>query len=410
MTNSIRRDDVEAFENEDLAPAASEADDPSWFLGGANHPTREELIARYRKHFNIPEDGIAYPQRASQARTKVGYRELISTQPAIRRPSFLSSLEHEAEHTAGRPEAVASRPSLRRTYILAALGAMLAGGSAGFVASQVHVLKQVAAAITDPQAAASRNSASHVPRVVTVKPVATASLQVEDVAGPVNALIPLALSAEPAWPQKDLLLKLSGLPDKAYLTSGHREADKVWSLSLADLKDVKLMVPGPSQPEISVAVAAVEPRSGELAAPVKTMTIALSNATIVPVSSPPPQAKPASSQPARTDMPSPIPVPMNMNVTLASLQNPARDLIAQGDARLKGGDFAGARQFYERAWTSGSAQGAMAMARSFDPLLKPQLPAGTTTDRDQALQWYERAAEAGQKDAFAAIVRLKVKP
>ena len=413
MTNSLRRDDPKTDRSEE--PGRPNTDEPAWFFEGANQPTREELIARYRKHFNLPENGAPAALLPRAGNAMPGYRDLIAApRNAGRLQVPISLSEGDALGPAYREAARHGSMDLHRTYVLAALGAMLAGGSVGFLASQAHVIKEKTLAVLStavPDSTSKKNSAvARIPgtSVALKKPVATASLQVEDAAGQVDSLIPLVLRAEPAEGAKDLLLKLSGLPDKAYLTSGHKQADKAWTLSLADLENVKLMVPAPGQPEINVAVAAFERGSGELAAPVKTMTIALSDAVIVPVASPALQPRFAE---ATSDLPSPIPVPMNLGVTLASLRSVPQDLIAMGDVKLKSGDMPAARQLYERAWSNGAAEGAMSLARTFDSLALAQLHiTGAAADREQALRWYERAAHAGKPGALAAIARLKAKP
>ncbi len=418
MTNPIRRDDPNIGNDAELTQDQTAAGEPSWFFDGANQPTREELMARYRKHFNLPDDGISLAPRRQPASLAPGYRDLIAAPRTAGRLQFPSTLHGEERRDPVHAEmAHQSGHGLHRTYILAALGAMLAGGSIGFVASQAHTIKlQAMAAFGYLTPDSATQSGTTVPQTATAavaakKPVATASLQVEDASGRVGSLIPLILRAEPAMAEQDLLLKISGLPDRAYLTSGRKQTDKVWSLSIADLKDVKLMVTGPGQPEINVAVAAFERGSGELAAPVKTMTIALTDAVIVPTASPPPQSHFSGPNGVRADLPSPIPVPMNMGLTLAALRSASQDLVSEGDIKLKTGDAAQARRIYERAWSSGSAEGAMALARSFDPIVLAQLRVkGVTPNRTQALYWYGRAAGAGHKEAYAAIVRLKVKP
>ena len=64
---------------------------------------------------------------------------------------------------------------------------------------------------------------------------------------------------------------------------------------MAELKDLKLVVPDAPKPELDLAVAAFEPKTGELAAPVKTMTVALSDVVVEPASAPPPSADHGSS-------------------------------------------------------------------------------------------------------------------
>jgi TPR repeat protein len=70
-------------------------------------------------------------------------------------------------------------------------------------------------------------------------------------------------------------------------------------------------------------------------------------------------------------------------------------LIARGDEMLARGDISGARLFYGRAASAGSAAAARAMGRSFDPEVLNRLGVrGIRPDPEQARQWYQRAEEA----------------
>ncbi|MDB5414803.1 MAG: hypothetical protein JWR10_3138 [Rubritepida sp.] len=72
-------------------------------------------------------------------------------------------------------------------------------------------------------------------------------------------------------------------------------------------------------------------------------------------------------------------------------------LMARGDQMMARGDISGARLFYSRAAAAGSAAAATAMGRSFDPAVLAELGVrGIRPDREQASQWYRRAAELGQ--------------
>jgi hypothetical protein len=256
--------------------------------------------------------------------------------------------------------------------------------------------------------------------VVDKKPVSTATLQVADVTGETNSLIPLALHAEPGGPDTDMLLKISGVPEGAYLTSGHRQDDQIWALSLAETRDVKLVVPQASNPQIDLAIAAFEPKTGELAAPVKTMTVALKDVVVEPTSAPPPGQATAPASAATSTLPGAnaglpvvIPPPHSVNLALAMPETAAtQQLIGKGDQLLGGGDVQSARKAYERAWgNDGSAAAAFGIARSYDPLVLASLARNNgTADKDQAVRWYQRAALGGNADAAEAIVRLQMKP
>ncbi|MFN4141532.1 hypothetical protein [Aestuariivirga sp.] len=420
----------------------------SWVLTAENEASsREELLARYRRQRNLSEDpfGDGRPTAPS------GYRDRVMSRP---RPAARFLEREEAPVETKAPPVAARSVSLGQTFAIAAMMALISGGGVGFLnaylASSPSSTPQVAAAEADapdlpqlkqqaPQpvqaasaaapaqaaqaAAPAQAAAAEQATVIQKKPVPTATLQVSDVEGQTNSFIPLALRAEPASLGSDMLLKISGIPEGAYLTSGRRDQDMIWALTLDDLKDVKLVVPEAQQPEIDLAVAAFEPKTGELAAPVKTMTVALSDVVVQPASAPPPQqvaraapvASAKSGLPASSGdaLPAPIPPPESVSLALATPQETpqAQHLVLEGDTLLKSGDVRAARKAYEQAWSGGSAAGAFGIARSHDPVVLGSLYLkNAKPDKEQALQWYERAAAAGHTEAAAAIVRLRLKP
>src|SRR6202008_2326775 len=102
--------------------------------------------------------------------------------------------------------------------------------------------------------------------------------------------IPLSISAEPAVPDQVIALRLTGLPTDAYLTAGTRLADNAWLLKPSEAMGVKLMVPKSESSSLLIAVEAIEPRTGDLAAPTEEINVALNTAATPeeqPVSAPP---------------------------------------------------------------------------------------------------------------------------
>ena len=67
--------------------------------------------------------------------------------------------------------------------------------------------------------------------------------------------------------------------------------------------------------------------------------------------------------------------------------------LARGEAKLKAGELAAARLYFERVALAGDRRGAIGMARTFDPAVLVGLPViGPQADPATAKQWYERAA------------------
>ena len=83
-------------------------------------------------------------------------------------------------------------------------------------------------------------------------------------------------------------------------------------------------------------------------------------------------------------------------------------LITRGDELLSIGDVTAARLMYSRAAESASADGATAMAMTFDPNILPQLGVqGLQADPGQATIWYRRAANLGSSEARQLLKQLR---
>jgi hypothetical protein len=397
------------------APAAPRiragAHESSWTVApGAEPFSREELLARFRRQRALPEDPF---ETLAQAPAAPGNREKAKPSAPFAKPAEDIALPTPQQ-----------RPgfSMGQTFAIAAAMALAAGATAGLLNASFSPSPEAPAPIAAKPAPVQASTLAAVatpadpPAQTTViikKSVPIATLEVSDAAGETNSFIPLALRAEPAEVGSDILLKISGIPAGAYLTSGRKEEDEIWAVTRAELKDLRLVVPEADDPKIDLAVAAFEPQTGELAAPVKTMTVALSDVVVQPASAPPPNQMQAVSTAGKAGHPAPIPKPDSMSIAMAPSKDLATvpSLVLEGDTLLKSGDVRQARLTYEKAWSEGSPAGAFGMARSFDPVVlgslvrKDELP-----DKARAIEWYERAAAAGHADATDSIMRLRLKP
>lgn len=82
-------------------------------------------------------------------------------------------------------------------------------------------------------------------------------------------------------------------------------------------------------------------------------------------------------------------------------------LIKRGNDLLADGDIAAARLLLRRAAEAGSAEGALALGTTFDPIALQRLGAiGAVADLAQARHWYQRAAELGSSAASQQLAGL----
>ena len=414
MSNALPRPQAEETAEIDETTSRIEADRrpaPTWFPLGERREDWEEFSER-------PRPVQQEPLRAyrSGSREQEEFSRGFEPPEGMTRQVF-SQREGEARPQVRRP--APHRGGLGKSFVFASLAASLTGGLIGLAATQFDAIRQTAgemAAATftslqpEPGTAVPKPSTPPANRtVISKKPVATATLDVADASGALNSMIPLILRAEPAAEGQTLALRISGLPEDAYLTAGTREAGNSWLLNAGEIQNLKLVVPKAGKPKFDVEVAAIETGTGELAAPVKELTVAIDdpNLQVEPASAPPETALVRGGLGSRQDMPAQT-MAGDTEIAVASATSETADLMRKGELLLKSGDLAAARLFYERAYAQGSAAGALGAGKTYDPVVFAELNVqGIAPDPDKALEWYKRAEDQGLADAASAIEALK---
>jgi hypothetical protein len=122
-------------------------------------------------------------------------------------------------------------------------------------------------------------------------------------------------------------------------------------------------------------------------------------------------AAPSATSPPTQAAPNPLPQP----TAPATAARPAVTLdndeivrlIARGKDLLNDGDFAAARLLFERAANAGSADAALALGSTYDPLFIKRLGAvAVTPDLVKARKWYQFAADHGSAAASLQLANL----
>lgn len=400
---------------------------PSWFHRSADRNTEETFNSRFpARNLDAPLFvETPGPEAYDEFKRKLDDRFATAQKlydPALQqRPTLplsdihgrrrLYQQEQRAQVISEPIERVPSRP-LIKMFGLGALALLIGGGAGLAVADRAALQKQVVDTFDTLQASLSEYKipALTIPKpstetVIQKKSIAMASLDVNDVRGNLNSMIPLLLSAQVADGNAPVALKVMGLPPSSYLTKGIEMTEGTWLLKPADIAGVNLVVPQFDAPKFDVEIAAVEEKSGTLAAPVKAMTVEIANSQ-VPVAEAvqgdlSATIAPANAAPELSTQAAAVPVPLAGDAQSAAL-------IVKGDSLLNSGDIVSARQFYLRASELGDSHGDYGVGRTYDPTIYAALNVqGLNPDPVKAASWYKRAKAAGLVAAGTALATLQ---
>ena len=435
MNHPLPNDEFDGADDNSESPAGSTI--PTWLGQHYRDDDAEFLVNQYRRK---QEEPLSSPQ--PENRTYEYYRRRIlerqreqadlqlDRSPMAHVPSrpTIPASELEVQHRhygsdmemgepAEYPTSSFSRPRLKKSLLLAGVFAAVAGGAVGFAVTKSDQISKTASDVyafavgSMPSSPESLfNSTGQT--TISKKPIAIASLDVSDVTGTLNSMIPLALNAEPAFENQELAIKISGLPASAYLTAGKKISDNTWILKDGEENDINLYVPQSDTAKFDISVAAIETSTGELAAPVKEMTVAIDDVKldddtalqITPASAPPETSVQVKTQPENAEA---VPAPASFEPIKPALSAEVTGLLGKGDMLMKTGDLIIARQFYSRAFQLGAAEGAMGVAKTYDPAVFTEMKVqGITPDAAKAAEWYEKAKVAGVTEAEAALTTL----
>jgi hypothetical protein len=329
----------------------------------------EERFENARRLFDVPERDV---------------HEVHQPRARVRRPVLTPSAMPPSEAPV-RVKPAAPRRSHVTSYLAMGAIAVVIGGGIGFGFAKRDTIIEFARGKAQEASVALPNfkSWSDGSAAPAKKEVAMASLDVNDARGTLNSMIPLMLHAAAADESGPIDIKISGLPPTAYLSAGKRSGASDWTVKTSEIDGLKLVVPRADQPKLDLEVAALDQKSGALVAPVKSLSIAL-DAEPKAVAPDDVQIQPVSAPPDTSGN--------NFNTATSA----GLDFLAKGDALMKTGDIAGARQFYLKANELGNPKGAYGVARTYDPKVFAELNVqGLQPDTAQAAEWYSKAAAAG---------------
>src|SRR5262249_34685964 len=207
--------------------------------------------------------------------------------------------------------------------------------------------------------------------------------------------LPTAIAAEPASQvvlpirvapadlvPRNSFVRVRGLPPTAALTEGYSIAPGSWAVSIAALPELKIMLPAGTTGRSEIIVTLGSPAGSVRAESKATLAISAppqkSERNLVTRDAAPPAAASilragVGEGTERTGQPpqlAPQPPQLAPQPVIQPSAPEDRDralrLVKKGDEQLAEGNVAAARLFYERAADAGLAQGAMALAATYD--------------------------------------------
>jgi hypothetical protein len=241
----------------------------------------------------------------------------------------------------------------------------------------------------------------------------------------VSATIPAEPASQTAFPirvgppdavPRNSFLRVRGLPPTAALSDGHSIAPGAWAVPLAALPDLKIMLPQDAVGRSEIVITLVAGDGSVLAETKATLAIGAARQSERNQAqrdpSPPTAASilragaPLQAPPEAAERNGPAPKLSSQAITPQDRERALR-LLKKGDAQLEDGNVSAARLFYERAAEAGLAQGAMALAATFDASEFVRLKLrGIEPDPKEARRWYERARQLGANGVEERLRRL----
>jgi hypothetical protein len=280
----------EEAKNIDSAPATALKNDPTWFSKTYQKATPEDLAEHYKQTAPV----VSAPAEAYAAYQKRLEKRFHITQN--NRPSAFTTFPQRPAYSFAT-QAVTPPPKLLlgvqpSRFAALILVACVLGGTGGYAVGNQEKLITFASTLWAEPTNVAKGS------VLPGKNLKTAKLEVEDIAGAVNSPIALKIAATPAQGEAPLALRITGLPDAAYLTKGTEIALGEWVVKASDLSKAELVVPYTSSPQLSLEVSALEASTGLPAAPSQDLKVTLDMQAVPLPGVPQPKAVPFQIVPA----------------------------------------------------------------------------------------------------------------
>ena len=273
------------------------------------------------------------------------------------------------------PEPVDAHQRSAPTWLLRY--ALMIGGAAA-VAYAIAVMPSIQGLRDALPQDAGNDSAAAIAIETKAEPEPSSRLIAEDQRAIANEPMPLEVSVDNAV--QNASLRLAGLAAGTHLSAGSQVSDSSWQVPLDRLKNVYLYAPTDFVGVMNSALDLLGPDKRLIdRREVRFEWLAKKESRPEPSSS----ISPANPAPVQS-----------LNGDVAS------NLMKRGQDFLGTGDIAAARILFKRLAAAGIADGAFAMARTYDPrYLTEHKVIGVVGDESKARVFYQQAAQLGSVEA-----------
>ena len=238
------------------------------------------------------------------------------------------------------------------------------------------------------------------------------ALVVRDGSGPVNE--PLSLGVSVNSPAPSVTVAIGGIPAGARLTVGRRMSTSEWRVPAQEISDASIVPPADF---VGVMNLTAELRGADGAALVSSL-VRLTWMSATPVGTVEVSASAAAAASGPPAAPTP---PQQQSITSPAppggvrAEPPMREInpdevagfLRRAQELLASGDLQAARLLLLRAAEAHDARAALALAKTFDPILSKQFGAADPgPDLAQARNWYQKAEEWGALEARRQLEAL----
>ncbi len=236
------------------------------------------------------------------------------------------------------------------------------------------------------------------------------NFNVEDVAGISGEPVALKVQLPENAPGQYSFVMFRNLPPDFTLSAGFG-AKKNWAVSLPDVAGLTITAPRGYSGTFSLEVLLVKGigsgherrvmrASFQPPSDVPAVAAVPAERDTLPTAAPPDQATgtlpPLDPGDAKVEVPAP-----------RAMTADDRAFMERGNIYLEQGDIASARLIYRQLAKKGLAEGALAMAHTYDPDVLARLPIrGLQPDVDEAKRWYKAAEALGNEQAARRLVIL----